>query len=123
MTDAITKQIDKDRIAGAKAALLDYGQADEDGIMVVTSRQAIHEVHDALVAAEQRIETLERALKPFAREANMWNVSIFPETYLIELACDATCADCGSNSLIDAHPAEFSILDLRNARAALKGKE
>src|SRR6185312_12026160 len=32
----------------ALAALMDYKQADEDGVMVLVSRQAIHEVFDAL---------------------------------------------------------------------------
>lgn len=40
----------------AVKALLNYQQADEDGVMVLTSRQAIHEV----VA---RIEQLEAALR------------------------------------------------------------
>ena len=36
------------RAERALEALLSYSQADEDGIMVVTSRQAIHEVADEL---------------------------------------------------------------------------
>lgn len=46
----------------AVKALLDYQQADEDGVMVLTSRQAIHET----VA---HIEKLEAALRPFADAA------------------------------------------------------
>lgn len=55
MADAITRN------EGAKAALLDYRQADMDGIFVTVSRQAIHEVVDALVASEARIRELETA--------------------------------------------------------------
>ena len=44
-----------DLIKRATAALLDYKQADMDGVMVETSRQAIHEVADALAARDARI--------------------------------------------------------------------
>ena|SRR6185312_7272824 len=37
----------------ALAALMDYKQADEDGVMVLVSRQAIHEVFDALTWHDQ----------------------------------------------------------------------
>lgn len=47
MTDSITKE---ERLAGARKALLNYQQADQDGFMVITSRQAIHEVDDAITA-------------------------------------------------------------------------
>lgn len=43
----------------AVKALLNYRQADEEGIMVLTSRQAIHEV-------AARIEQLEEALREIA---------------------------------------------------------
>ena len=54
----------------AITALLNYSQADEDGIMVFASRQAIHEVLDRLAAAEERVKRLESALKPFADIGN-----------------------------------------------------
>lgn len=40
-------------MSAALNALLDYRQADEDGVMVVTSRQAIHEVADEASEARQ----------------------------------------------------------------------
>ena len=43
----------------AMKALLAYQQADEDGVMVMTSRQAIHEV-------AERYETLRRTLEQHA---------------------------------------------------------
>ncbi len=43
----------------ALQALLAYQQADQDGVMVLTSRQAIHEVAD-------RYETLRRTLEQHA---------------------------------------------------------
>lgn len=39
-------------------ALMNYGQADEDGVMVIVSRQAIHETVEALTAAEEEIAEL-----------------------------------------------------------------
>lgn len=52
MTDTSTEAV---------KALLNYQQADEEGVMVLASRQAIHEVVDALAAAEapRRVEALE----------------------------------------------------------------
>ena len=46
----------------AALALLGYAQADEDGVMVLASRQAIHEVIGELSAARQRIAGLEAEL-------------------------------------------------------------
>jgi len=42
-----------DRFKRALGALLDYKQADIDGIMVLTSRQAIHEIAEYATEAEQ----------------------------------------------------------------------
>ena len=42
-----------ERIEVAIEALLSYQQADRDGVMVTTSRQAIHEVVDALRALKE----------------------------------------------------------------------
>ena len=39
-----------DKLDGALTALLDYQQADEEGVVVITSRQAIHEIANALRA-------------------------------------------------------------------------
>jgi hypothetical protein len=55
---------DKEVVAGAREALLRYQQADADGIMVLVSRQAIHEVVDALDAAEARERAIETAFEP-----------------------------------------------------------
>ena len=52
-----------DRLTVALAALLDYKQADMDGIMVETSRQAIHEVADAVIAMQVSVAELERKLE------------------------------------------------------------
>ncbi len=41
-------------------ALLNYEQADEEGILVKTSRQAIHEVVDYLTELEQENERLKK---------------------------------------------------------------
>lgn len=46
----------------AVEALLSYMQADMDGVMVQTSRQAIHDVVDTLAQRDARIEELEVAL-------------------------------------------------------------
>jgi len=48
-----------DRLTAALAALLDYQQADIDGVMVTASRQAIHEVTDSVMAQQVRIAELE----------------------------------------------------------------
>jgi hypothetical protein len=50
-----------DRIEDAVRALLQYEQADFDGIIVKASRQAIHEVVDALSARDAEIERLKAA--------------------------------------------------------------
>ncbi len=44
MSDKLTEI--EARESAALAALLDYEQADHDGVMVLASRQAIHEVID-----------------------------------------------------------------------------
>lgn len=61
MTDPITIT-KEDRLSGAREALLNYQQADQDGILVITSRQAIHEVDDALTALEAERDALGIAL-------------------------------------------------------------
>jgi len=48
-----------DRLTVALAALLNYEQADMHGERCTTSRQAVHEVADAVVAAHVRIAELE----------------------------------------------------------------
>jgi len=47
---------------GPLEALLDYGQADMEGIIVTTSRQAIHEVADELTALRAENAELREAL-------------------------------------------------------------
>ena len=42
----------------ALKALLDYQQMDEEGIMVLTSREAIHEVSDTITALRKEVEEL-----------------------------------------------------------------
>lgn len=73
MTDALIE-----REQAAIKALLDYGQADMDGIIVTTSRQAIHEVVDALkakdaalAAKDAEIERLQSALSLYGDRARM----------------------------------------------------
>lgn len=46
----------------AESALLNYQQADEDGVMVLVSRQAIHETLDALADARAEVSRLTGAL-------------------------------------------------------------
>lgn len=48
--------------SGALKHLLQYQQADEEGIMVLTSRQAIHEVADDLQALQAENERLREAI-------------------------------------------------------------
>lgn len=62
----------------AVTALLNYSQADEDGVMVLASRQAIHVVVDELKAAEaerdrlaERVKRLEEALRLALKAANL----------------------------------------------------
>lgn len=50
----------------ARAALLNYKQADMEGTMVLTSRQAIHEVADALDQALAREADLLKVVIEFA---------------------------------------------------------
>ncbi len=47
----------------ALKALLNYEQADEEGVMVLASREAIHVVSSELDTALTRIRELERVLK------------------------------------------------------------
>lgn len=62
--------ITKERGEAALAALLGYQQADEDGVMVFASRQAIHEVAARLSAAEAEIERLKGALEAIDKKAD-----------------------------------------------------
>jgi hypothetical protein len=56
----------KHTIDGALKALLNYSQADQDGVMVLVSRQAIHEVSDEIARLRADNAALLDALKPFA---------------------------------------------------------
>ena len=49
--------------APALKALMEYRQADEEGIMVLVSRQAIHEVADLYTAQQAEIDRLREALE------------------------------------------------------------
>lgn len=49
-------------------ALLLYDQADEEGIMVNTSRQAIHEVVDAMIEREAELIYL----RQYGRDGAVW---------------------------------------------------
>ncbi len=83
----------------AIVALGNYQQADEEGIMVLVSRQAIHEVLDHIEVKEARIAELEGVLSPFADIAD---------------ECDEWAMDDGNQAPIDAG-------QCRAARAALQG--
>lgn len=50
-------------------ALLDYQQADEEGIMVLVSRQAIHEVADTIEAQAEQIADLTDERDDYAQAA------------------------------------------------------
>lgn len=56
-TDEIHKR------SAANEALMDYRQADEEGIIVLASRQAIHEVDGEIATLARRVLELEEALK------------------------------------------------------------
>ena len=55
----------------ALQALMEYQQADHDGIMVLTSRQAIHEVHDALIEREAELIYLRK----HGHEGALWSAN------------------------------------------------
>lgn len=86
----------------AVKALLNYRQADEDGIMVLTSRQAIHEV-------AARIEQLEAALRPFAARTNSEDyIKTWPDNGL-----------CAAMSYEVGHYREARAALVENARIAI----
>jgi len=51
--------------SGAVNALMRYHQADDDGVLVLASRQAIHEVTDNIQALCQRYNEMKEALEGF----------------------------------------------------------
>lgn len=54
----------------AHEALLQYQQADQDGIMVLVSRQAIHEVSDEIERLRDALQTMKGAFDtPIARRS------------------------------------------------------
>ena len=57
-------------ISAAREALMNYQQADMDGIMVLASRQAIHEVNDHIDAQDAKIKALTDALEAFGKHAD-----------------------------------------------------
>lgn len=68
MTDEVTR-------SAANHALLNYRQADNEGIMVEVSRQAIHMVDDEIKqlraerdALKAKLEEAQEVIKPFAGE-------------------------------------------------------
>ena len=54
--------MDKPGITPAMRALLKYKKADEEGFMVLTSRQAIHEVEGEAVKMHEALQELLQAL-------------------------------------------------------------
>lgn len=50
-------------------ALKSYRQADQDGVMVIVSRQAVEEAADRIVALEQEVERLQNFRKLFGQYA------------------------------------------------------
>ena len=61
--------ITKERSEAALAALLGYQQSDEDGVMVLASRQAIHEVAARLTELEAALKEAGEALDRLAQIA------------------------------------------------------
>lgn len=90
-------------------ALLDYGQADMEGIIVTTSRQAIHEVAAELTALRTSNQELREALEPFAAYADALHGmgGITPRT-------GAYCATHGPTG-----SAEIRVEDFAKARTTL----
>jgi hypothetical protein len=61
----------------ALEALLNYSQADQDGIMVMASRQAIHEVADELTRLRAQNAALVEALKEIASGDGCYGVQAY----------------------------------------------
>lgn len=60
-------------MSGALQALLAYQQADEDGVMVLTSRQAIHEVADSYETLRRTLE--QHAVRSMGPRSPFWQCS------------------------------------------------
>lgn len=82
--------------SGAVDALLDYSQMDEDGIMVCTSRQAIHEVVGYLRFLQAALSTTAET-HTLAMEEALWALEECREIYagmegfISETAPEAYC--------------------------------
>jgi len=71
----------------AHLALLNYTQADEDGVMVLVSRQAIHEVSAEITRLRTRLYEAEKVIKPFADEVDCYT-PIIPDHYVTSVTLD-----------------------------------
>jgi hypothetical protein len=120
-----------DRTEEAVRALLQYEQADFDGIIVKASRQAIHEVVDALAAAKAKIEQLKAggcaladALDDFTPSANMESEDggWWCPSCKVRIGCatyEENCTECGTH-LADCQPDEHWIGNAQTALAQWK---
>ena len=61
----------KDETRMSVNALLLYDQADEEGIVVTTSRQAIHDIVDALIEREAELIYLRK----YGRDGAVWSAN------------------------------------------------
>lgn len=121
-----------DSISAAREALLNYQQADMDGIMVLTSRQAIYEVTDHIDAQAakleeqaERIEELEAACEVVSNEfeGELWQSCrrLLQETYF---DFSGTCGDGIQAADFESHMketlSEFDRLQVKSETQAAK---
>jgi hypothetical protein len=64
-----------DEMSGALNALMDYEQADADGVMVLVSRQAIHEVVAEYKVLTSKLDDL-RPLLAVATEVSLYGANV-----------------------------------------------
>ena len=119
-----------DRTEAALHALMSYQQADEDGVMVLVSRQAIHEVaedHQRLTAENERLKgEIEERIAKFENELDAeWRRADTAEAERDRLRealknIQIRASECRTKPSYEVEGETMRIDDL--ARAALKGE-